>query len=227
MRQYGSNFVSRPNKEKEMEISLFLKEKYGVNELFTVDSFIQLTTSLAEAKSSSGDEKGEEKIAATALNAVRMKRIRKQFVPVPELVQCCKGISTGIDWVCLAESWCGDAAQNIPVIAAILEQNPAFSFAVVLRDANPQLMNDFLNNGNKSIPVLIAYEKGTNRYMGKWGSRPKRIQEQALAIKKANPSIVHADFVKEVQLIYARDNGKAMADDLWQMLKDIAPVPVS
>lgn len=43
----------------------------------------------------------------------------------------------------LTEGWCGDAAQNLPVINKIAEENPNINLKLVLRDENLELMDEF------------------------------------------------------------------------------------
>ena len=58
----------------------------------------------------------------------------------------------------LAEGWCGDAAQILPVINKIAEYSSLIDLKVVCRDENPELMDQFLTNGSKSIPKVIIID---------------------------------------------------------------------
>src|SRR5437879_10698896 len=47
----------------------------------------------------------------------------------------------------ITEDWCGDALYNLPVMAKMVEGNPNIEMRVFLRDKNPDLMDQYLNQG--------------------------------------------------------------------------------
>ncbi len=62
------------------------------------------------------------------LNLSRSTRVEKQFVPSDEIIEAIKNISAPQLWIVLTESWCGDSAQNLPVLAKISELNKNVEF---------------------------------------------------------------------------------------------------
>jgi hypothetical protein len=59
----------------------------------------------------------------------------------------------------LTEDWCGDALYNLPVLAKMVEGAPNVDMRVFLRDRNPDLMSQYLNQGlYKSIPVFVFFD---------------------------------------------------------------------
>src|SRR5437773_10207549 len=57
----------------------------------------------------------------------------------------------------ITEAWCGDALHNFPVLAKLLEGHPGVELRVLLRDKNPDLMDQYLNQGlYRSIPLLAV-----------------------------------------------------------------------
>jgi len=56
----------------------------------------------------------------------------------------------------LAENWCGDVHRNSPLIARVIESIPGAELRVFLRDQNLDITDCFLNNGFRSIPVVVA-----------------------------------------------------------------------
>src|SRR5690606_41338451 len=85
-----------------------------------------------------------------------MNRLDKTQKLFPEATEAVKKVSEKQLWLVLTESWCGDAAQNIPVLKKIADENPLIDFRLVLRDDNDELMQKYLTNGGRSIPKLIA-----------------------------------------------------------------------
>jgi hypothetical protein len=59
----------------------------------------------------------------------------------------------------LAENWCGDVHRNSPLIARIVEAIPGAEMRVFLRDQNLDITDCFLNNGYRSIPVVVFFDQ--------------------------------------------------------------------
>lgn len=72
----------------------------------------------------------------------------------------------------ITESWCGDAAQNVPVLEKIAAESDMIETRYILRDENLDLMDPFLENGSRSIPKLFALDRTNLKVLGAWGSRP-------------------------------------------------------
>lgn len=51
------------------------------------------------------------------INLQRSKRLDKQFQPSEELIEEVKRIDEPQLWMVITETWCGDSAQNLPIIA--------------------------------------------------------------------------------------------------------------
>ena len=55
----------------------------------------------------------------------------------------------------LAENWCGDVHRNSPLLAHICEAMPNCEMRVFFRDQNLDITDLYLNNGYRSIPVIV------------------------------------------------------------------------
>ncbi len=75
----------------------------------------------------------------------------------------------------LAEDWCGDVINNLPVLGRLAEQSPKLKLQVFLRDQNLDIMDQYLKEGQfRSIPVFVLFD--TNfRELGHWIERPARM----------------------------------------------------
>jgi hypothetical protein len=60
--------------------------------------------------------------------------------------------------------------------------------ACVLRDENPELMDHYLTNGNRSIPIVICLSADENKQKFVWGPRPKDLQKQVEVLLKQHVS---------------------------------------
>lgn len=77
----------------------------------------------------------------------------------------------------ITEDWCGDALYNFPVLAELVEGNPNVEMRVFLRDKNPDLMDQCLNQGvYRSIPVFVFFDENMNE-LARFIERPPKVTE--------------------------------------------------
>jgi len=85
----------------------------------------------------------------------------------------------------ITEDWCGDAMMNNPVLRRIAEA-AGIEVRCVYRDQNLDLMDRYLTNGGRSIPVyLLLSQEG--EVLTKWGPRAPKVQEFVTDIRKDLP----------------------------------------
>jgi len=166
---------------------------------------------------STGPTQTQDLSQYTLLNDSRMRRLDKTS-KIPEAVlQKIENFKGSMTWLVLTESWCGDAAQSMPVMNKIAEMTSRIELKVVLRDENPELMNAFLTNGSMSIPKLIAIDNDTNEIVGDWGPRPSMATQLVDAYKKEHGKLT-PEFKKELQVWYNKDKGQNTAENLGEFL---------
>lgn len=84
----------------------------------------------------------------------------------------------------LAEDWCGDVINNLPVLGRLAELSGKLNLRVFLRDQNLDIMDQYLNAGTyRSIPVFVFFDEDF-RELGHWIERPARISELRSAAMK-------------------------------------------
>lgn len=154
----------------------------------------------------------------TILNEKRMKRLEKQ-IQIEEIIHQEVGkVNNDFTWLVLTESWCGDAAQSLPIIKKMVEPNPRINLKIVNRDENDALMTRFLTNGSKSIPKLIVIDNQTEEVIGDWGPRSKEatklVQDYKLKFGQ-----IDAKIKEDLQVWYNQDKGLSIQNDLLEMLK--------
>jgi hypothetical protein len=82
----------------------------------------------------------------------------------------------------LAENWCGDVHRNSPLIAKIVEAIPGAELRVFLRDQNLDIVDCFLNNGYRSIPVVVFFDQDWNE-VGRWIERAHAATAKVIGIR--------------------------------------------
>ncbi|WP_010522738.1 thioredoxin family protein [Aquimarina agarivorans] len=177
----------------------------------------KVSSLIEQHKSTGNDPDNEALLEYSKLNDRRMKRLDKTIKIDASISEKIRNVASPIKWVVLTESWCGDAAQSLPVINKLAELNENIDFRVVLRDENDDLMNQFLTNGGKSIPKLIAFDAKKNEIINSWGPRPTKATQMVNDYKKAHGKLT-PEFKQDLQIWYNKDKGANIAEDLSKLV---------
>ena len=132
---------------------------------------------------------------------------------------------TGGEWklLVLAEDWCGDAANTVPVLARLSEAAPSVEMRIVKRDEHPELMDRYLTNGSRSIPLAVVLD-GSFRPVGRWGPRPAELQAFILGEKRAGVRPA-AEIYRDARRWYARDRGESTLRELLAVMRGAGSLP--
>jgi hypothetical protein len=124
---------------------------------------------------------------------------------IPEWALAAIPANSNIKLLVLAEDWCGDASNTIPVLAKLTDQASGVELRIIRRDEHPEVMDQYLTNGTRSIPIVILLDRDF-RELGHWGPRPRVLQEWVLEERrKGRPK---DQLYPEVRRWYARDAGE-------------------
>jgi len=93
---------------------------------------------------------------------------------------------------------------------------PNVQIRVLKRDENPELMDAFLTNGSRSIPLALVLRPDFS-VAGRWGPRPAELQAFVVAEKKAALRPVD-DIYRDVRRWYARDRGESTIRALLDLM---------
>ncbi|SFW59857.1 thioredoxin family protein [Cellulophaga fucicola] len=189
----------------------------AISTALSYTEYRELMQNLVASNKSTGVLQTDALANYTMLNDKRMKRLDKTAKLDATTIYKTQQVATKTTWLVLTESWCGDAAQSMPVMQKIAEQNPNIDVKVILRDENLELMNHFLYNNTLSIPRLIAIDNDTQKVIGNWGPRPSKLTAIVEAYK-AEHGALDAEFKQELQVWYNKDKGQNTIEDLVQLL---------
>ena len=191
----------------------------SLEKALTYQEFRGLVSKLLSENKSTGHTQSEALTNYSLLNDRRMKRLDKTIKITGETESEIQQINEPQTWLVIAEGWCGDAAQNLPVINKIAELNSKIDLKLVLRDDNEDLMNQFLTNGGKSIPKLIALDKDNN-VINTWGPRPSSATQMVADYKKEH-GVIDAQFKQDLQVWYNKDRGLNVQEDFIKLTKNV------
>lgn len=176
--------------------------------------YYDLIQEYAKDKKTSG-EPTDIKINFTKLNASRMRRLNKTIKLTEEELATFSKMQK-LTWLVLSESWCGDAAQTLPVMNKIAEASDKVDIKIVFRDENLDLMNHFLTNGGQAIPKVIILNDN-NEVLNTWGSRSKAATKLVMEYKKEHGTL-DDEFKKDLQVWYNKDKGKSIIEDFKELV---------
>jgi hypothetical protein len=162
--------------------TLLLEKSYWEKGM-TYAAYREMMGDLLSQNKTTGPNQDEAMVAYTRMNEQRMHRLDKTVQLSTEMLEVLGQISQPLHWLALTEAWCGDAAQNLPALAAMEAASSAIEMRLLLRDENLELMDQFLTAGGRSIPKLIAFDPQTMEVLGSWGPRPAAAQTLYLGLK--------------------------------------------
>lgn len=194
-----------------------MKFNHTVEKAYSYSEYNNLVEQLAEKGATTGEEQTESRIQFTSLNRQRFKRLNKTVKLQPEVLSKLKTLHTPQKWYVVTESWCGDASQTLPMINKMAEASPLIDLKVVLRDKNPEVIDDFLTNGGRSIPKLIAVDEN-NEVLFTWGPRPVHATKM-FAVFKSNPNgRTKDDFNLDLHKWYTKDKTFSAQNEIAEQL---------
>ena len=182
---------------------------------------------LEKGTTTNGDNRPEI-LEYTNTNMYRMNRLDKTTKVNENVKNALATISSNEKyyWVVLTESWCGDAAQIVPVMNKIAEEaGEKLEIRFLLRDENPDLIDEFLTNGGRAIPKLIFVEEEKDKQLkilNSWGARPAEAQKLVVEYKervRQNPKLEDfKGFAESLHGWYAKDKTQHTQNELAELL---------
>lgn len=125
----------------------------------------------------------------------------------PEDKQALDKLGKKLNVLVITEDWCGDALYNVPVLAKMVEGNPNIEMRIFLRDKNPDLMDQYLNQGlYRSIPVFAFFDESMNevaRFIERPPAQTEELEKKMLEVRRALRAERYRDWrggvVKEIR----------------------------
>ena len=192
--------------------------KEALTRSFSYQEYRSLVSALILEGKSTGNIQSDDLLHYSELNESRMNRLEKTIKITDEVLAKINQLETKVTWLVIAEGWCGDAAQILPIIYKMAELSENIDLKIVLRDENEALMNDFLTNGGKAIPKLIILDE-ENNVIGDFGPRPEPARK-LIADYKAINGVVDEPIKIELQKWYLHDKGVSTQNEIMQLMKN-------
>ncbi len=193
---------------------MFVSKKV-VQESFTWEDYLSLCENLVAENKSTGPIQTVEHAHYSTLNLSRMKRVFKTFHVNNETAIQFSETPRQL-WLLITESWCGDAAQIVPVLARLAALSPTIQFRIIIRDEHPEIMDAFLTNGGRAIPIVIGINPDTFEVNWHWGSRPKGAIDVVTRCK--NEGLEKEQIALALQEWYNQDRGVGVSEEIASLV---------
>lgn len=153
-------------------------------------------------------------------NWERQAHVHDVYSPSEPLREAAASIDEPQLWMVLTEPWCGDSAFLLPVIAETAALNDAITFRILYRDDNLDIMDQYLTDGSRSIPTLVAFsEEGEELFT--WGPRPEGARQTFEELRNRYDDKME---VIEGLIAHYEDGGWREADEeLTAALQSVTP----
>ncbi|MEZ5056666.1 MAG: thioredoxin family protein [Saprospiraceae bacterium] len=192
--------------------------KETLDKAISYETFRALNAKMVLEGFTSGPNQSPIMLQYTEINDFRMKRLDRTTVLNEEIQSLLSTIQSPLIFLSITEAWCGDGAQILPVIDKIASSSQHIEHNVIFRDEHPEVIDAFLTNGARSIPIVIVLDATTFEVLGHWGPRPETAQAMVMDAKLAAENADSEELKKKIKLDsqsalqswYARDKTKSI-----------------
>lgn len=154
------------------------------------------------------------------LNEARLHRLDKTLQVEPEVALVMENLSKDYLWLVISESWCGDAAQSVPMLNKMATITDKVELKIIFRDQNLDLMDQYLTNGGRAIPKLLIVDKETLEVLGDWGPRPADAVE-LVNNYKAEHGKFDEDGIIALNKWYTKNKGQQVQQEVAALMTSI------
>ncbi len=165
----------------------------------------------------------DEYKAQMTRNRERFDETERTVELTPSDIAYFKQLEQPVSVLVIAEDWCGDVINNLPVLGRLAEDSGKLDIRVFLRDQNLDIMDQYLKNGEfRSIPVFVVFDQHFNE-VGHFIERPAAVTQRMTEFRtelfttdpllsKYEPSISISELPDDVRQHYANANTRFRAE---------------
>lgn len=198
----------------------FFKERRPHDGL-TYEAYLSTWEAEAKVAPESGLTKEERKLLHyVRLNYDRTLQVHEEYEPSEALREAMAAIDEPQLWMVLTETWCGDSAYCLPVIAEAARLSENVELRLLPRDENLDIMDQYLTGASRSIPKLVAFSgEGEERFT--WGARPE--EAQRLFEERRAEGKPKREIIPELLEWYARGGWQQVDEELAETITETVP----
>ncbi len=150
----------------------------------------------------------------------RMDRITPTVTLLPELQAAVSQLTQRYIWAIITEGWCGDGSETVPIIEAVAQASGGhLETRYFLRDANLDLMDRYLTNGGRAMPIAVVLHADSLAEAGVWGPRPTPLQAIVQDLKARE--VPGKDVTTQVHAWYDQDATRTTQHELLALVQKL------
>ena len=180
----------------------------------------KLIEDLLLQEKSTGNLQSEALTTYSGLNDTRMSLLDETITISDSNLEKLKSLKKKYIWLVLAEGWCTDSAQVLPILNKMANESGIVDLKIVLPEENEELLSFFVINGKSSIPKVIIVDKESGAVFGSWGPRSKIAERFIKEYKEKNGSMDEASN-SDLLLFHMHDKGTSVQDELISLMIDL------
>lgn len=182
--------------------------------------FRKLISDLLLEGKSTGNEQSESHTYYSRLNDARMDYLDKTITVSKENSAKLKSLKRKYIWLVLAEGWCTDGAEIMPVLNKMAHDSGKIDLKIVLPDENEDLMDLFLTDGVWAVPKLIVVDKELGDVFESWGPMPKGASDLTRKFREKKEPMDEAT-KGDLKNWYLNDKGVSVQEELIRLMLDL------
>jgi hypothetical protein len=153
-------------------------------------------------------------------NVERMDKVAPTVTVLPELQAALDNLTQRYLWAIITEGWCGDASQTVPIMEAVAQASGGhIETRYLLRDSHPDLIDRYLTNGGRAIPIAVLLHADTLTEAGVWGPRPAPLQAIMQDLKARETPF--KEIVTQVHAWYDQDATRTTQHELLALVQKL------
>jgi hypothetical protein len=151
----------------------------------------------------------------------QMDRVAPTIALLPELQAALGRLTQPYSWVIITEGWCGDASHTVPIFEAVAQASGGhLTTRYFLRDTHPDLIDRYLTNGGRAIPIAVVLHADTLTEAAVWGPRPEPLQAIQQDLKARETPF--KEIITTVNNWYNRDATRTTQHELLALVQQLA-----
>jgi hypothetical protein len=91
----------------------------------------------------------------SATHRQRWKAVFDQVALTADQTALLAGFARQMNLLCLAGAWCGDCANQCPILQRFAAAGPSIDLRFLDRDAHPDVQRELSINGGLRVPVVV------------------------------------------------------------------------
>lgn len=105
----------------------------------------------------------EQYVDQMSINRERFVEALDEIIIEPQEARVLERLGAARRVLVITEDWCGTCLAEVPFVAKLIEDRPGIEMRLFPRDANPDLMDQYLKKGlYRSIPVFAFFDEHMN-----------------------------------------------------------------